>query len=90
MNKIIVSVSQGAVLQAERVIEGCQECSLDASVSFARLLHSFRNYRTDEVEFILSVLAHCPSCGGDINEETLVKIKHIKSRAPVSLNSPPV
>jgi hypothetical protein len=50
MNKILISVSQGTVLQAERVIEGCQECSPDASVSFALILHIFRNYRTDQVE----------------------------------------
>ena len=84
MNKILVSVSQGAVLQAERLIEGCQECSPDASVSFARLLHSFRNYSTDQVEFILSVVAHCPSCGEDVSEDTLVKLKHIKPRAPAT------
>ena len=81
MNKILVSVSQGAVLQAEQVVEACQECSPDTSVSFASLLYSFRSYSTDEVEFILSVLAHCPSCGGDINEDTWVKPRHIKSKA---------
>lgn len=83
MNKILISVSQGTVLQAERVIEGCQQCSPNASVSFARLLHIFRNYRIDQVEFILSVLARCPRCGEDINEETLVKLKHRKIRATV-------
>lgn len=83
MNKILIAVSQGAVLHAERAIEGCQECSPEASLSFAGLLHSFRNYRTDQVDFILSVLAHCPSCGEDINEDTLIKPKPIRPRAAV-------
>ena len=90
MNKILVSVSQAAVVQAEQAIEGCQQCSLDASVSFARLLHSFRNYRTDDVDYILSVLAHCPSCGSEIKEDTFVKAKLLTSRSPLSVTRPPV
>jgi hypothetical protein len=83
MNKILVSVSQTAVSEAENAIDGCQYCSVDASVSFARLLHSLRNYRSDEVEYILPVLAHCPTCLGEINEDTLVKATRILSRGPL-------
>jgi hypothetical protein len=81
MEKTVVSVSQTAVSQAEHAIEGCQHCSPDASLSFTSLLNSFRNYPSDQVEYILPVLARCPNCSGEINEDTLVKAKHILSKA---------
>jgi hypothetical protein len=80
-DKILVSVSQSAVSQAEHAIEGCEQCSPDVSLTFARLLHSFRNYPGDQVEYILPVLARCPNCSAEINEDTLVKAKHIRSKA---------
>ena len=75
MDKLLVSVSQTAVTQAEHAIEACQRCSPQAAVAFSLVLHSFRNYGSDLVEFILPVLAHCPRCWGEIDENTLVKPK---------------
>jgi hypothetical protein len=76
MDKLLVTVSQAAVTQAERAIEACLLCSEQADISFSRVLHSFRrNYREHEVEYILPVLAQCPTCRGDIDENTIVKVK---------------
>jgi hypothetical protein len=79
MDKLLVSVSQTAVTQAEHAIEACQRCSPQASVAFSLVLHSFRTYGTEQVEFILPVLAHCPRCWGEIDESTLVKLKHSRA-----------
>ena len=73
MDKLLVSVSQLAVTQAEQAIESCQGCSINAAVPFWTVLPSFRAYPADQVEFILPVLAHCPRCGSAVDETTLVK-----------------
>ena len=76
MDKLLVTVSQAAVTQAERTIEACHRCSEQADISFSRVLHSFRrNYREHQVEYLLPVLAQCPTCCGDIDENTIVKLK---------------
>jgi hypothetical protein len=76
MDKLLITVSQAAVSQAERAIEACYRCSEEAQISFSRVLHSFRrHYRENEVEYILPVLAQCPTCSGDIDENTIVKVK---------------
>ena len=76
MDKLLVTVSQAAVTQVERAIEACHRCSEQADIPFSRVLHSFRrNYREQQVEYILPVLAQCPTCGGDIDENTKVKVK---------------
>jgi hypothetical protein len=79
MDKLIISVSQVAVTQAEHSIEACCRCSADSVVPFATVLHSFRHYDTDTVEYILPVLAKCPACHNEIHEITLVKPKPQKS-----------
>jgi hypothetical protein len=81
MDKVLVSVSQFAVTQAEQAIESCQLCTLDASVPFSSVLLSFRAYPADQVEFILPVIAHCPRCGNDVDESTLIKPKQQLGRA---------
>src|SRR5206468_8923888 len=72
MDKLLVTVSQAAVTQAERTIEACHRCSEQADISFSRVLHSFRrNYPEHQVEYLLPVLAMCPTCCGDIDENTM-------------------
>ena len=81
MDKLVVSVSQTSVTQAEHAIEACQRCSPNAAVSFSFVLDSFRAYGAHQVEYILPVLAHCPRCWGEIDERTLVKLKHLPERS---------
>jgi hypothetical protein len=76
MDKLLVTVSQAAVMQAERAIEACHRCSEQADISFSRVLHSFRrHYREHQVEYLLPVLAQCPTCWADIDENTAVQMK---------------
>jgi hypothetical protein len=82
MDKLLISVSQTAVTQAEHAIEACQHCSPQAAVAFSLILLSFRSYSTKHVEFILPVLAHCPRCWGEIDENTLVKPKLNRTARP--------
>jgi hypothetical protein len=75
MDKILVAVSQVAVTQAEHAIEACFRCCPDSAVPFASVLHSFRSYHADAVQYIIPVLARCPTCHNEIHEITLVKPK---------------
>ena len=77
MYKPLISVSQNAVSQAERAIEGCEFCCSDAEVAFCLVLNSFRNYDIDQVEYILPVLGSCPQCAATLDEHTLVKRRAI-------------
>ena len=79
-DKVLVSVSQGAVTQAEQAIEACKLCTFDAAVPFSSVVLSFRGYNADQVELILPVLAHCPRCGSVVNESTLIKPKRQRGR----------
>ena len=79
-DKLLVSVSQCAVTQAEQAIEACEFCSLDAPVPFSSMLLAFRGYDEDQVELILPVLAHCPRCGTAVNEITFIKPKRQPGR----------
>jgi hypothetical protein len=76
IKKVLITVSQSSVAQAEDAISACQRCSPDSAVSFVRVLHSFRRYNAEKVEYLLPVLARCPSCSSQIDETTLVKLKH--------------
>ena len=87
-DKLLVSVSQGAVTQAEQAIEACQLCTFDAAVPFSGMVLSFRGYNADQVELILPVLAHCPRCGSAVNESTLIKPKRQRGRKiPILTNA---
>jgi len=88
MDKLLVTVSQAAVTQAECAIEACHRCSEQADISFSRVLHSFRrNYREHQVEYILPVLAQCPTCGSDIDENTIVRPKQTPSGTQLGRSS---
>jgi hypothetical protein len=69
----IVSVSHNAVLKAELSIEGCGCCVPDARIRFWEVLDGSRNYAGSDILYILPVLAHCPKCGAQIDEMTLVR-----------------
>jgi hypothetical protein len=73
MKKTVITVSQSSVSQAELAIEACQGCSAESAISFVNVLHSFRDYDADNVDYLLPILARCPSCSREINESTLVK-----------------
>jgi hypothetical protein len=76
MDKLLISVSQTAVIQAELAIEGCSRCCpKGAKVPFWKVLNSFRSYAMHQVEYILPVLGRCPKCRSGIDENMLVRPK---------------
>ena len=74
--KTLITVSQTSVTEAEHAIEACENCSPDSKVPFVTVLQSFRMYDPDKVEYVLPILARCPSCSNEIDEITRVKPKH--------------
>jgi len=73
MDRVIVSVSQNAVIQAETEILGCDRCIPHAKTPFWHILSKFRLYQGDSVIYILPVLATCPNCREPIDEITRVE-----------------
>jgi hypothetical protein len=72
MGRLVISVSQNAVLQAELAIQACASCSPDAKTPFWKVFDSFRTYPAFQVTYILPVLGRCPACRAPLAETTLV------------------
>ena len=73
--RIVVSVSQNAVVRAESAILGCSECVQGATTPFWRIVDNLRDsgpFMNVGVVYILPVLASCPNCKSPIDEITLV------------------
>ena len=70
--RIIVSVSQNAVVQAESAILGCSKCTPDAAIPFWQVVDHLRNPSRLDVVYVLPVLATCPNCTARIDEAMLV------------------
>ena len=74
--RIVVSVSQNAVVQAESAILGCSECVPGATTPFWRVVDFLRkpglSMTGTDVVYILPVLASCPICKSAIDEVTRV------------------
>ena len=76
MGRLVVSVSQNAVVEAESAILGCDQCRRGgATAPFWRVLDGMRNSFDNDIEvvYILPILATCPNCGAAIDEITLVE-----------------
>jgi len=81
MERLIVSVSQSAVIEAESAILGCDQCSPGANTPFWQVLDQLRTRTEGKVDYLLPVLACCPSCRAEIDEITLVESKLASSSA---------
>jgi hypothetical protein len=84
MGKLVVSVSQNAVVQAESAILGCDQCRRGgATAPFWRVLDRMRNTSDTDIEivYILPILATCPNCGAAIDEITLVEPRQPSSQS---------
>jgi hypothetical protein len=79
MDRVIVSVSQSAVIEAESSILGCDQCSPGARTPFWQVLDQLRIRQGEEVDYLLPVLACCPTCRAEVDEITLVEPKLVSS-----------
>ena len=84
-SKLVVSVSQSAVVQAESAITGCTRCTSDATLPFWRVLDRARSYAEEDIAYILPALATCPKCRGPIDENTLVTPKPRRKSSSLAL-----
>jgi len=84
MDRLIVAVSQNAVIEAESAILGCDRCSAAASVRFWQILDQLRIGAGGEVIYLLPVLACCPNCRAEIDEITLVQPKLVSNRDAIA------
>jgi hypothetical protein len=75
MERIVVSVSQNAVVHAESAILGCSKCAVGATTPFWQIVDNLRNHPKSEVVYILPILGTCPGCRSPIDETTLVALK---------------
>src|SRR5215471_17226888 len=75
MERIVVSVSQNAVVQAESAILGCSQCAIGAAAPFWQIVDSLRSHPGSDAVYILPILATCPNCRSAIDETTLVALK---------------
>ena len=90
MGRLVVSVSQNAVGQAESAILGCDRCMPGAKAPFWQILDKLRFSQDSGIEviYILPILASCPNCRAPIDEITLVEPKrpsHTKPSKPTVL-----
>jgi hypothetical protein len=85
MDRLIVSVSQNAVIRAESAILGCDECSPGAKTPFWQILDQLRTKHEQKVVYLLPVLACCPNCRAEIDELTLVEPQIVSDRAGTTL-----
>jgi hypothetical protein len=97
MDRLIVSVSQSAVIEGESAILGCDRCSPRARIPFWQILDQLRTQQEGESIYLLPVLACCPNCRAEIDEITLVEPKLVSNRAGIAplceardLGSPPL
>ena len=84
MDRLIVSVSQNAVIEAESAILGCDRCAPAARTPFWQILNQSRTRRGSEVVYLLPILACCPSCRAEIDELTLVEPKIVSGRSAIT------
>ena len=74
--KIVISVSLNAVVQAEAAILGCSHCAPGATVPFWHVVDDLRTHPGAEAVYILPTLATCPNCRARIDETTMVVPKY--------------
>jgi len=87
MGRLVLSVSQNAVVQAESAILGCDRCDRSATIPFWQILDRFRSDTVlagTEIVYILPILGSCPNCRSQIDEITLVEPKSDLASPPVA------
>ena len=68
----VAFVDEPMVFSAEGWVSGCGHCTDTASIPFDYLLDALTGCDPRLTEYLMSRIAQCPRCGGEINEKTLV------------------
>jgi hypothetical protein len=67
-----VSITKDQLVRAQAQIGSCEACDPDAQIPFDWLLRDVASER-DYVDYIIPEPTHCPRCGSDVHEKTLVE-----------------
>ena len=70
----VAFVDEPLVFGAEEFVSGCKLCTDSASIPFDYLLDALTGCDPRLTEYLMSRIAQCPRCSGEINEKTLVAI----------------
>jgi hypothetical protein len=68
----VAFVDEPMVFSAEGWVSGCEHCTDTAAIPFDYLLDALTGCDPRLTEYLMSRIAQCPCCGGEINEKTLV------------------
>jgi len=68
----IAFVDEPMVFGAEEWVSACQACDEKAQIPFDYLLDALTGCDPRLTEYLMSRIAQCPRCGGEINEKTLI------------------
>ena len=73
MRITLIAVSKASLLRAQERILGCEECSPEAEIPFDWVLDDVTGLSGSEVDYLLSEVARCPRCLGEVTEKTWVE-----------------
>ena len=68
----VVLVDEPELLEAQSYLAGCENCVLDAEITFDYLLDDITGCDPTSTEYLLFRPAKCPGCHQDVFEKTLV------------------
>lgn len=70
----VAFVDEPLVFGAEEYVSSCQSCNEAAAIPFDYLLDALTGCDPRLTEYLMSRIAQCPRCAGEINEKTLVAV----------------
>jgi hypothetical protein len=68
----VILVDEAALLEAQSVIAGCEQCVPYAEMTFDYILDAVTGYDPTKTEYVLCHSAKCPRCQGEVSEKTFV------------------
>jgi hypothetical protein len=71
--QIIVLIDVPIIRNAERLIESCGHCNVDAEIPFDWILDRVTGSDSAVTDYILEQPANCPNCRREVLEKTLVE-----------------
>ena len=71
MPTTLIAISKATLLKAQERILGCEGCSPEAEIPFDWVLDDVTGFSGSEVDYLMSEVARCPRCLGEVTEKTL-------------------
>ena len=68
----IVLIDDAVLLQAQSLLNGCEQCDSHAEIAFDYLLDAITGNDPTRIEYLLPRPARCPQCFAKVTEKTLI------------------